>query len=113
MLNVTLDACAPGVLISVTETQTEVNVRVDRRWNPTGDNLMCVGHGIVALSAPIGSRHVVDGHGGRDVRLVFESELPPYVPPAPIAGSVADVVGHEAPLHSFSRQPDVERDGGS
>lgn len=88
------DACVLNAPVTVTETDTEVRVSVDRRWDPDGDNLACLSGQKIDLQSPLGSRLIVDAHGGSEVPITIAS---PPTPPTPISGSVADVVGQQAP----------------
>ena len=88
-----LNACVPDAPVTVTETNTEVRVAVNRRWDPSGDNKLCLTGLEINLKTPIGDRRVTDEHGGTQMRVEFHSAS---APPTSIVGTVADVKGREA-----------------
>ena len=88
-----LNACEPDAPITVTETNTDVRVVVNRRWDPSGSNKLCLTGLEINLKTPIGNRRVADAHGSSNVRVEFASAP---APPAAITGSVSEVIGMEA-----------------
>jgi hypothetical protein len=81
-----IDECAEVNDPAVSESKTEIRVRVDLRVGGGGTTQSCIGGGVFQLAQPIGRRRVVDARTGKVVPVDFGSQYVRHslnMPPTP------------------------------
>ena len=63
-LGITIDACSQVPAPRVVESDTEVHLLVDLKFDYGADQKLCAGGALVRLAQPIGTRQVIDDRTG-------------------------------------------------
>ena len=90
-LQLMYDACASAQPV-VSETNTEIHLRFDLKFDYGGEQAACIGSAVVHLKLPIGSRTVIDERHHKTVPLEW---IPVAVPFPTFKGSVRELRGQE------------------
>ena len=90
-LTVFIDACTEVPPPRVIETESEVHVLIDLKFDYSQDQKSCMSGAEIQLESPIGTRTVINDRHHTEIGITWY----PTLTPPPVIGSVNNLIGQE------------------